>query len=153
MDGKRYKVTLRQVSPDDEEIIIKYSELTPKLEAAIELLSDSPRRLYGTADGETEKQLFNPSEALYFESVDSYVYVYLADKVLRVQGKLDGLLVMLERRGFIRCSRTMIVNIYKIARLKSEAGGRILASLENGEQILISRRYASGLRERLMNGR
>lgn len=147
------KVELEKVPPGGEGALIKYSELTPEIEAAIELLSGGQKKLSGTVEGGSEQKLFTPSEALYFESVDSAVYAYLAGDVLRLREKLETLLSLCEPLGFIRCSRTMLVNIRRIERLKSVSGGRILATMENGEGIMISRRYASGLRERLLSGR
>lgn len=46
----------------------------------------------------------------------------------------------------------MILNLYKISFLKSEPGNRIRATMENGEQVMISRRYAKELRQILKGG-
>ena len=43
-------------------------------------------------------------------------------------------------------------NIYRIDHLKSEPGNRILATMENGEKVMISRKYAKGLRQILKGG-
>jgi len=43
----------------------------------------------------------------------------------------------------------MVVNLKEIGGLKSEAGGRLLLLLSNGEKIWVSRRYAALLRRRL----
>ena len=51
--------------------------------------------------------------------------------------------------NFIRCSKSMILNIDKVAALKSLASNRIDATMRNGEHILISRTYASDFRRRL----
>ena len=40
----------------------------------------------------------------------------------------------------------MIINIYRIEKLKSESGNRIDAMMDNGEHVIISRRYAKELR-------
>ena len=46
----------------------------------------------------------------------------------------------------------MVLNLYRIAALKSEPGSRIRATMENGEQVMISRKYAGKLREILRQG-
>ena len=40
----------------------------------------------------------------------------------------------------------LIINIYRIEKLKSESGNRIDAMMDNGEHVIISRRYAKELR-------
>lgn len=154
------RITMEPVEPGREEVVVRYSEMTPELSAALDLLSGggAPRRLAGVEQnaaevGGQEQRLFAPADALYFESVDAAVYAYLPESVLRVREKLDELLTLCEPLGFVRCSRTMLVNIRRIERLRSVSGGRILATLEGGENIIISRKYAGELRGRLTAGR
>ena len=52
---------------------------------------------------------------------------------------------------YFRCSKSMIINIYRISRLQSESGGRINAVMENGEHVIISRSYAKEFR-RVLRG-
>lgn len=89
---------------------------------------------------------------MYLESVDGVVYAYLADRVLQVKISLWTAAAGFEGRGFLRCSKSMVINLYKISHLKSEPGNRICATMENGEQVMISRKYAKDLRQRLKGG-
>ena len=43
----------------------------------------------------------------------------------------------------------MIVNIRKIKSVKTELNGRLMATLLNGEEIIIARNYVKDLKERL----
>ena len=54
-----------------------------------------------------------------------------------------------EDAGFFRCAKSAVVNIHQIRSLSSCPGGRIEALLSSGEKLIISRRYAPLLRERL----
>ena len=47
----------------------------------------------------------------------------------------------------------MIVNMRKIKAVKSELGGRMNATLLNGEVIVISRSYVKELKQRLLGRR
>ena len=51
--------------------------------------------------------------------------------------------------GYLRVSKSAVINLHRIRSLKSRTGGRIEASLENGERLVVSRHYAPPLRERL----
>lgn len=86
------------------------------------------------------------NEIFYVESVDKKVYIYTEDKVLTSRKKLYELEELLESRNFFRCSKSVIVNLMKITKLKPEITRNILATLSNGEIIVISRRYAKDLK-------
>ncbi|MBQ6796470.1 MAG: LytTR family transcriptional regulator DNA-binding domain-containing protein [Clostridia bacterium] len=51
--------------------------------------------------------------------------------------------------NFFRCSKSVIININKVKKLKSLASNRIGATMCSGEHIMISRTYASDFRKRL----
>ncbi|HKM33450.1 MAG TPA: LytTR family DNA-binding domain-containing protein [Lachnospiraceae bacterium] len=148
------KVTLEQISAGEEELIIRYREKGTELEAILHFIENQEEKLGGIKEGEDKQvSLLIPGDIDYFESVDGTVFAYLDQGVYRIKENLNEILIKYEESGFIRCSRTMLVNIYKMIQLKSEAGGRILATLHNEEKIMISRKYAVDLRNRLNRGR
>ena len=56
---------------------------------------------------------------------------------------------MLDSFGFIRNSKSQILNIAKIKSICPDFGGRIEAVMENDEILIISRQYSKILKERL----
>lgn len=84
-----------------------------------------------------------------FESVDEHTFAYTAGGVYRVQPSLTALAEAHGKLGFFRCSKSMAVNLRRVASLKGGDYGRVYATLQNGEKILVSRRYAKALRETL----
>ena len=105
---------------------------------------------YGTGikaskDGETV--MLKLSAILYAESVDKKTFVYTESKVYETDKRLYELEEMLDKRDFFRCSKSVIVNIGKIEKLKPEITRNILATLTNGEVIVVSRRYATELKK------
>ncbi len=145
------KITLQKVESGNEEILIRYCEMTQEISDVIKRFSGASR-LAGTKEDAQKIYYFVPEEVYYFESVDGMVYACLEKEVYRVRTKLEQLVYQYEPLGFVRCSRTMAVNLYKVEWLKSQPGGRILAALQNGEKIVISRKYAENLREQLKKG-
>lgn len=99
------------------------------------------------ADCEGETSYIDLNDILYFESVDNKSFVYTADKVLSTSLKLYELEEKLSESDFFRCSKSVIVNVRKIVRLKPELTRNILATLSTGEIVVISRRYAADFKK------
>lgn len=145
------KLLMNRITEGEEEVIIHYREMNEQIEAIIGIVEGLETRI--SAQWENKQILIKPEEVLYFESVDGVTYVYLTDKVAKLDKSLAELALRYEDRGFFRCSKSMVLNIYKIAYLKSEPGSRILATMENKEQVMISRKYAKLLRQILKGDR
>lgn len=141
---------MKQITQGEEEVIIHYKEMNEQIQTIANLVRGTSKKL--CAQWEKQTLLLTLEEILYIESVDGISYAYLKDKVAKVDKSLAELSIIGENRGFFRCSKSMILNIYKISYLKSEAGNRIRATMENGEQVMISRKYAKLLRQ-ILKGR
>lgn len=144
------KLTMNRITEGCDEVIIRYREMTPQLKAIVSIAQGAEQKLSGTVD--KEKVLVSPEEILYLESVDGVTWAYLPDKLCRLGQSLGELAALYAGRGFFRCSKSMVLNIRRIERLKSEPGNRIRATMENGEQVMISRKYAGQLRQILRGG-
>lgn len=144
------KLIMNRITRGEEEVIIRYREMNEQIEAIVGIMQGTGQKIPAHAEG--KQLLLLPEEIFYLESVDGMTYAYLEKQVCRVQMSLAELAVCYEGRGFFRCSKSMVLNIYKIDHLKSEAGNRIRATMENGEQVMISRKYAKALRQILKRG-
>ena len=102
-----------------------------------------------SATDEGETYMVSLDEILYVESVDKKTFIYTDEKVLSTDKRLYELENMLDQRDFFRCSKSVIININKVTRLKPEISRNILATLSNGEVVVISRRYAAELKKLL----
>ena len=101
------------------------------------------------AKKDNELHFINSFDVLYFESVDNRTFLYTEDDVLEVRQRLYELEVILSDKDFIRISKSQIVNINKIKSLKPELNRTILATMCNGEQLYISRKYVPAIRNML----
>jgi DNA-binding LytR/AlgR family response regulator len=146
------KIILQKTDSGEEEIIIRYREMTRKISDVVKLFSDSDSRMAGTKDDARQVYYFAPEDVYYFETVEGVAYAYLEKEVYRLREKLEEIVYRYGELGIARCTRTMAVNLYKVDWLKSQPGGRILAALKNGEKVVISRKYAETLREQLRRG-
>ncbi|MCM1134563.1 MAG: LytTR family transcriptional regulator DNA-binding domain-containing protein [Clostridium sp.] len=144
------KLTMSRIAQGEDEVIIKYREMNEQIETIAGMVQGIGRKISASADGRTF--LLQPEDILYLESVDGVTWAYLENQVCRVQTSLLTASACYENRGFFRCSKSMVINIYRISFLESKPGSRICATMENGEKVMISRRYAKNLRQVLKGG-
>lgn len=144
------RVRLEQISQGEDEVIIRYREMSRQLEELLSYLRAPKKRLVGEKNG--LQQVVDPAEILYIETVDGKTFLYTMQDVVRVEYTLAQLEGLLGGSCFFRCSRSMILNINKVKTLKSLASNRIDATMQSGEHIMISRTYASEFRKRLKGG-
>ena len=143
------KVDIREITEGEESVVIRYKEPNPTIRRIIGILSDEGQRLWGRINDETVS--INTEEVLYLESVDDKVFAYTDDKVLKIDGTLNSFMMEIRDESFFRCSKSMVINVNRVTSLKSLSSNRIDATMEGGEHIIISRRYASEFR-RLLKG-
>jgi len=132
----------------DKEIILRYDVEDAEIKEILQWLQTREKKI--PVKSEDQFRLLSPNEILYFESVDNKVFAYTTERVLPVSSTLTDLADEYATLGFIHCSKSMVVNLHSIEALRSDFGGRIIATLRNEEKIIISRHYAKLLRDRLL---
>ena len=141
------KYIIQKINDGEDELILRYRNVTEEVEQALRFMSRPQQKLFGTKDG--QKIVIDFPSILYAESVDGRSFVYTDNDVLGVEYTLTQLEQILNSVNFFRCSKSMIINIDKVRQLKSLASNRIDATMCSGEHIIITRTYASAFRKRL----
>lgn len=141
------KYTINQITQGEDELILNYREMNAEVEQVLAFMGRENRRILGWKD--KEQVVILPGELLYVESLEGKTFAYTEQEVLRMNYSLQQLELLLSRENFFRCSKSMIMNISKVASLRSLSSNRIDSTMINGEHILISRTYASDFRKRL----
>ena len=131
-------------------IEIKCHEVTKEIENVVNTINKLMINITGKKDGETF--ILKLDDIYYFEAVENHVYAYLESDVYEVEYKVADLNDLLMSTTFIQTSRTTILNISKINKIKSIVNGRILAELDNKEKMIISRLYANAFKNKLKGG-
>ena len=145
------QVRFEKVSTSDKEgAVIRAMAMTEDIQSAMELLEVGSGSIAVTREGQT--YLCKIGDIYYIESVDKKTFLYTKNECFETKLRLYELEGMLNRY-FLRCSKAMIVNMRKIKAVKSELGGRMNATLLNGEVIVISRSYVKELKQRLLGQR
>lgn len=138
------KITLQKIENGTEEVIIKYHAMTEQIDSIINYINRQEEKWVVCKDG--QQFVISPQNVIYLESVDGITYLYTDEDVYRTGLSLTAAEAAYMEEGYFRCSKSMVINIYRIQKLKSEPGNRIDAMMDNGEHVIISRRYAKELR-------
>lgn len=117
---------------------IHYGNMNKETEDMIAYL-ESKNVLIGK--NETESCLIKPAEIYYCEIVDRKCYAYLKDEVWNLEEGLSELTERYEMHGFVRISKSMVVNIYKVKQIVADLNMRVKLILLNEETIVMNRSY------------
>ena len=91
-------------------------------------------------------------EKKYLLNIDSIYYIDLIDKNTFIFTKDDCFespLWLYQIEELIRASKSTLFNMQHIKSLKADIGSRVIVYLDNGDQILVSRKYAKEFKKRL----
>ncbi len=134
-------------SQDEEEVIIRCREMSEDLLHIISLLRAVKNTVIGYEGDNIHR--FRPSEVYYFEAVDNKVFLYCKKSVTESRQKLYEIEETLCGAGFLRVSKSVVLNLSHIQYLSPAFSGRFEATLDNGEKVIISRQYVSELKKLL----
>lgn len=132
----------------EPEIVIMHSEDDDETaEKIMRILQNAEQKLLVTKDNVMSR--IGLSEILYIEMVDRKAFIYTNEEVYESGWKISEFEDSLKGKSVFRCSRVSIINLKRVRSLYPEVGGRLLATMDNGERILISRQYAGMIKNEL----
>ncbi len=132
---------------DDTEVTIRAPYLNSDIERMVAIMRMIDMQIAVRKDNET--YLLDADKILYIEAVDRKTFVYTNTENYESELKLYELEQELVERDFLRISKQSIVNLRKIKSLKTDVNRKIRITLQNGEQIVVSRMYSDELRRKL----
>ncbi len=132
---------------DDTEVTIRAPHLNSDIERMVAIMRMIDMQIAVRKDNET--YLLDADKILYIEAVDRKTFVYTNTENYESELKLYELEQELVERDFLRISKQSIVNLRKIKSLKTDVNRKIRITLQNGEQIVVSRMYSDELRRKL----
>ncbi len=126
---------------------IHVPSLTPEVEKIISLMRMMDMQI-AVKKGE-ETVLLDVSDILYIEAVERNTFIYTEKETYESALKLYEFEQQLSEKDFIRISKQSILNLRKVKSLRSDINRKIRVTLQNDEQIIVSRMYSDELRKRL----
>ena len=137
IDGKYKDLGVKITSPG----------MTPEVEKIVSLMRMVDMQI-AVKKGE-ETVLLDANRILYIEAVERNTFVYTTEDVYESDFKLYEFEQQLSERDFIRVSKQGLLNLKQVKSLRADVNRKIRVTLQNGEQIIVSRMYADELRKRL----
>lgn len=142
------KITINiDESLHETEIIVNCGTLDAQTEQIITALRLFDRKI--TVTKNDELFFLDVSKIIYVESVDRKTFVYTSDDCFETKLKLYEIEERLCNSGFLRTGKASLVQLKFIRSLKAEINRKLRLTLENGEQLIVSRQYADELKRRL----
>ncbi len=144
------KVTIKNVlSKQNEQVVIECVEMTPEFEDIKNYCQAKGAFLTGYANGSSQRQVCI-KDILYVEAVDEKIFAYTKEQLFEIRRRLYDLEAELAPYKFIRCSKSFLICLLKVESIRPALNGRYLACMENGEEVIISRKYAKHVRQIIM---
>ena len=133
---------------EEPEVTVAYREMTKNVKRVADYVRCVDRTLLCKKDNEEHSILIN--DIFYVESVDKKVFVYCEKEVFRNSYRLYELEEMLSRAGFVRVSKSVLLNVEKLIGIKTLVNSKLEAKLSNGESVYVTRKYLKDIRSELI---
>ena len=142
------KFRIEHVPEDVEhEVVIRCHAVDDAIRNLIGFLESPARTLLGF---ESERlRIIDPERVFYIESSDNKVFIHDDRCTYQSMKRLYELERDLDAYGFLRTSKSMVLNVRKIESVRPLFDGRLEARLTNGETAGISRTYVSALKTKI----
>jgi len=147
-EGYRLKININIDSRHEEtEVTINCAHMSDELERVIASLRALDFKLTGIKNNQT--YLLDAAEILYIDTTDKKTFLYTEADVYETSLKLYELEQQLSSSDFFRAGKSCVINFNKIKSLRSDIDGRFIVTMENGEKLIVSRQYASFVKNKL----
>lgn len=141
----------------NEHVDVYYSNMRPLIRQLVDTVnSDRPSLPGRPADEDLddgEEILLDPNDIYYLDHIDRKLFAYTKNGVYRLMNTLSTCEEMLWNYGFVRVSKSNLINIYRIKQLKPDLNMKVYASFDNGERICINRSYKKSFNDYLLKMR
>ena len=127
-------------------IIIKTSKITTEIDDIIKKINEiNYKILCGFIDDKVE--ILNQNDIISIYSNDGKTFALTSSKEYRLKQKLYELEEFLDKKFFIRISKSEIVNLKMVDSLDLSFIGTICIKLKNGTNTYVSRRYVKKIKQ------
>ena len=145
------KVLLEQANLNEPEVIVRGNLSSGEVKNIVGLLSgaQSSRKMFFFKD--EREYLFDLKEVAYFEAVKNGAVAHIRKELYTTPERLYELEAALRPKGFVRISKSVIVNVECVRAVESEFSGNYITYLtNNNDRLTISRKYIRDFKKYIM---
>jgi DNA-binding LytR/AlgR family response regulator len=140
-------IKTREENIEENYLELHYDMIDEETKAVLDRLRDTLRYIEGTT--EKGKVTVALTDIFYIETVDRKTFAYTKDTCVEIREALRDIIEEFENIGFVRISKSAVVNIYKIQKLQGDINMRVIIYLKNGEQLIMNRSYRNDFYDKL----
>ena len=140
-------IKTREENIEENYLELHYDKIDEETNAVLERLRDTLRYIEGST--EQGKVTIALTDIFYIETVDRKTFAYTKDSCVEIKEALRDFIEEFENIGFVRISKSSVVNIYKIQKLQGDLNMRVIIYLKNGEQLIMNRSYRNDFYDKL----
>ena len=123
---------------EEDYMDVHYREYNDEIRRIL-ALTESGNTLWGKREG--VQACLSPEEIYYFETVDRKCFACLKEEVYQVELGIQSAVERFGPLGFVRISKSAVVNVYKVRQLTADMNMRMQLLLDNGEKVVLNRGY------------
>ena len=145
-------VRVRKIGEQLEEVVeVQCHKVTEEVKEIVHFVKSRQGQLTGNMDGRQYE--IAVMDIYYIEAIDNKTFIYSSKDVYEAKERLYALESELEDKSFLRVSKSILLNLMKVTAIKPGFNSRFIAVLQNGEEVIISRKYVPALKEKLAGGK
>jgi DNA-binding LytR/AlgR family response regulator len=126
---------------------LHYDKIDEETNAVLDRLRDTLRYIEGIF--EDKRVTIAVTDIFYIETVDRKTFAYTRDMCVEIKEALRDIIEEFANVGFVRISKSSVVNIYKIKKLQGDLNMRVMIYLKNDEKLVMNRSYRAEFYDRL----
>ncbi len=144
------RVTLKRIQEKEaEQVIIECVEVTSQIKEISAYVQSIGTGLLGFREGK-QMERFQLEQVYYFEALDDRLFAYTKNAVYEMKQKLYEIEEAYKECHFVRCSKSVVLNLMLLESISPALNGRFWALMKNGEKLMISRQYAPKVKAIIM---
>lgn len=147
------RVSIKKIlNKEKEQVVIECVEITQEVKDIFSYVQNKGVELSGMVEGKYRKKI-RLEDIFYFEALDEKVFAYTKSEVYEIRMRLYEVEKEFESQHFIRCSKSVVLNLMLLDSISPALNGRFFAHMKNGEKLIISRQYAPRMKQVVMGGK
>ena len=146
------RVSIRKIAnKQEEQVLIECVEETAEIKEIEAYIRSKGTEISGIGTERIIKQ-FHLTDVYYFEALDEKVFAYTLEDVYEIKMRLYEAEEMYAKYHFVRCSKSVVMNLMLLDSISPALNGRFFAHMKNGEKLMISRQNAQQIKQIVMGG-